>query len=173
MRATWHPSVPAPSRRHFIDDKAFKFRDGKARHLISFKFKSAADMANLKIECLKMLSNNWNNTIINNRVILLKPYLVGSMDLARLIHLETCLPLFCSHPTAFGKHWWSLHPKPLLTISYKGQVNRTNSNCRRRESNYQSEKSCYPVFAALPCGTVIKASPTRDNPKSAKPRFSL
>ena len=48
MRATWHPSVPAPRRRHFMEDKASKFRDGKARHLISFKFKSAADMANLK-----------------------------------------------------------------------------------------------------------------------------
>jgi len=47
MRATWHPSVPAPRRRHFMEDKASKFRDGKARHLISFKFKSAADMANL------------------------------------------------------------------------------------------------------------------------------
>lgn len=50
MRATWHPSVPAPRRRHFMEDKAFKSRDGKARHLISFKFKSAADMANLKRE---------------------------------------------------------------------------------------------------------------------------
>lgn len=47
MRATWHPSVPAPNRRHLVADKMFKFKEGKARHLISFKFKSAADIANL------------------------------------------------------------------------------------------------------------------------------
>lgn len=47
VRATWHPSVPAPRRRHLREVKLFKLREGKARHLISFKFKSAADMANL------------------------------------------------------------------------------------------------------------------------------
>lgn len=48
MRATWHPSVPAPKRRHLVEDNLSKLSEGKARHLISFKFKSAADMANLQ-----------------------------------------------------------------------------------------------------------------------------
>jgi hypothetical protein len=43
-RATWQPSVPAPNRRHLVEDKVFKSNDGKARHLISFKFRSAADI---------------------------------------------------------------------------------------------------------------------------------
>jgi len=47
MRATWQPSVPAPMRRHFTEDSSSKLRDGDARHLISLKFKSAADTANL------------------------------------------------------------------------------------------------------------------------------
>lgn len=47
IRATWHPSVPAPKRRHLAADKALRFSEGNARHLISFKFKSAAAIANL------------------------------------------------------------------------------------------------------------------------------
>lgn len=74
MRGTWQPSVPAPMRRHFTEDSSSKLRDGKARHLISFKLKSDADTANL----------------------------VGSMDLARSIHLDTNLFAFLSHPTALG-----------------------------------------------------------------------
>ena len=49
VRATWHPSVPAPRRRHLIPDRRVKSKEGRARHLINFKFKSAADSANLRI----------------------------------------------------------------------------------------------------------------------------
>jgi len=46
-----------------MEDKAFKFREGKARHLISFKFKSAADMASLKREIkTNNTKQNYRNT---------------------------------------------------------------------------------------------------------------
>lgn len=45
MRATWQPRVPAPNKRHFVVDNMVKFKDGNTRHLISFRFKSAADIA--------------------------------------------------------------------------------------------------------------------------------
>ena len=114
MRATWHPRVPAPKRRHFMVDKIFRFRDGKARHRISFKFKSAADIANLQTLSENAEVQKCINAITDHGIKSLITYLVGSMDLARLIHLYTFFPLLSSHPTTLGTCSSSLHSKRTL-----------------------------------------------------------
>mmetsp|Transcript_31027 Transcript_31027/g.80815 ORF Transcript_31027/g.80815 Transcript_31027/m.80815 type:complete len:234 (-) Transcript_31027:909-1610(-) len=46
VRATAHPSVPAPSSRHLDRDITSTFRVGAARHLISIRLRSTACSAN-------------------------------------------------------------------------------------------------------------------------------
>jgi hypothetical protein len=48
IRATSQPSVPTPRSRHLTPDNISRSREGKVRHLISFKLSSAADTANLE-----------------------------------------------------------------------------------------------------------------------------
>lgn len=49
-RATKHPSVPAPSRRHLVPATVSKFRAGKILHRISLRLRSIACSARLPID---------------------------------------------------------------------------------------------------------------------------
>lgn len=118
MRATWHPSVPDPRRRHLTADKVFRSSDGKARHLISFKFKSAADMANLQIESPQLLGQGQLRGHHLAIILIYNVYLVGSIVLARLIHLGTAFPLFISHPSDAGTISGSLTPKKVSSRGF-------------------------------------------------------
>jgi hypothetical protein len=68
VRATWQPRVPAPRSKHLVDAMRGKSSDGNNLHLINFRFRSAADSANLPKELIcqiKYFENN-NNTNNNN-----------------------------------------------------------------------------------------------------------
>ena len=47
-RATLQPSVPAPSNRHFVSEMTERSKEGIILQRINLRFKSTADVANLK-----------------------------------------------------------------------------------------------------------------------------